>query len=75
MGGNAQSTYFYVKENRSVSGRNESSGDTIQVDFKDGKVGSLRMIGGKTLASGRYFDLEKAWVKRIKEKSLKEILL
>lgn len=59
VGGNAQSTYYYVKENRKVSGRNESSGDTIHVSFKDGNVGSLRMIGGKTLASGRYFDLEK----------------
>jgi len=71
VGGNAQSTYFYVKENRSVSGRNESSGDTIQVDFKDGKVGSLRMIGGKTLASGRYFDLEKSVGKEDKRKEFK----
>lgn len=71
VGGNAQSTYFYVKENRKVSGRNESSGDTIQVDFKDGQVGSLRMIGGKTLASGRYFDLEKSMGKEDKRIEIK----
>lgn len=64
VGGNAQSTYYYIKDDRVVSGRNESSGDTIQVSFKDGKVGSLKMIGGNTLASGRYFDLEKSTLKK-----------
>lgn len=68
VGGNAQSTYYYVKDDRVVSGRNESSGDTIQVHFKDGKVGSLKMIGGSTLASGRYFDLEKGAPKKGRER-------
>lgn len=61
VSGKAQSTYFYVKKDRSVSGKNEASGDTIHIlfDAQKNAVKSLRLLGGGTMASGRYIDLEK----------------
>ncbi len=67
ISGAAKSTYFYVKEDRSVVGRNESMGDTIQVYFDKGQVSSLKMMGGSTKASGRYFDLEKQGKNKVKK--------
>lgn len=61
VSGKAQSTYFYVKKDRSVSGKNEASGDTIHIlfDAQKNAVKSLRLLGGGTMASGRYIDMEK----------------
>lgn len=59
VAGDAQSTYYYVKNDRSLSGKNESAGDTIRITFNDSKVKHLKLSGTKTLSSGRYFDLEK----------------
>ena len=61
VSGKAQSTYFYVKKDRTVSGKNEAAGDTIHIlfDAKKNSVKSLRLLGGKTNASGRYIDMEK----------------
>lgn len=61
VSGKAQSTYFYVKKDRTVSGKNEATGDTIHIlfDAKKNAVKSLRLMGGKTNASGRYIDMEK----------------
>lgn len=62
VSGKAQSTYYYVKKDRSVAGRNEAAGDTIVIKFDPRKnaVKTLRMFGGSaTPASGRYVDLEK----------------
>lgn len=61
VSGKAQSTYFYVKKDRSVSGKNEASGDTIHILFDAAKnaVKSLKLLGNSTMASGRYVDLEK----------------
>lgn len=61
VSGKAQSTYFYVKKDRTVSGKNEAAGDTIHIMFDAQKnaVKSLRLRGGKTHASGRFTDLEK----------------
>ncbi|MCF0216309.1 MAG: hypothetical protein HUK21_07540 [Fibrobacteraceae bacterium] len=61
VSGKAQSTYFYVKKDRSVSGKNEAAGDTINITFDPVKnaVRQLRLIGRSTLASGRYVDMEK----------------
>ena len=67
ISGAAKSTYFYVKEDRSVVGKNESMGDTIQVYFDKGQVSSLKMMGGSTKASGRYFDLEKQGKNKVKK--------
>lgn len=63
VAGKAQSTYFYVKKDRSVSGKNESTGDTIHIlfDAQKNAVKSLRLLGGATMASGRYVDMEKEW--------------
>lgn len=61
VAGKAQSTYFYVKNDRSVSGKNEATGDTIHITFdpKKNAVKSLRLLGNPTKASGRYVDMEK----------------
>lgn len=62
VSGKAQSTYYYVKKDRSVSGRNEAAGDTIFIKFDPRKnaVKTLRMLGGSsTPSSGRYVDMEK----------------
>lgn len=61
VSGKAQSTYFYVKKDRSVAGKNEASGDTIHILFDAAKnaVKSLKLLGNSTMASGRYVDLEK----------------
>ncbi|PWJ70039.1 OstA-like protein [Fibrobacter sp. UWR4] len=62
VSGKAQSTYYYVKKDRSVSGRNEAAGDTIYIKFDPRKnaVKTLRMLGGSTTpSSGRYVDMEK----------------
>lgn len=61
VAGKAQSTYFYVKNDRSVSGKNEATGDTIHIMFdpKKNAVKSLRLLGNPTKASGRYVDMEK----------------
>ena len=61
VSGKAQSTYFYVKKDRTVSGKNEAAGDTINIVFDPLKnaVKTLRLLGRGTMASGRYVDLEK----------------
>ena len=61
VSGKAQSTYFYVKRDRTVSGKNEAAGDTINIVFDPLKnaVKTLRLLGRGTMASGRYVDLEK----------------
>ncbi len=61
VSGKAQSTYFYVKKDRSVAGKNEATGDTIHIlfDAQKNAVKSLRLLGGGTMASGRYIDMEK----------------
>ena len=61
VSGKAQSTYFYVKKDRTVSGKNEAAGDTINIIFDAQKnaVKSLKLLGRSNLASGRYVDLEK----------------
>ena len=74
VSGKAQSTYFYVKKDRTVAGKNEATGDTIHIlfDAKKNAVKSLRLMGRTTNASGRYIDLEKA--NRIKENAKKDSL-
>ncbi len=74
VSGKAQSTYFYVKKDRSVAGKNEATGDTIHIlfDAKKNAVKSLRLMGRTTNASGRYIDLEKA--NRIKENAKRDSL-
>ena len=71
VSGKAQSTYFYVKKDRTVSGKNEAAGDTINIVFDPLKnaVKTLRLLGRSTMASGRYVDLEKE--QRIKTEKLK----
>lgn len=61
VSGKAQSTYFYVKKDRTVSGKNEAAGDTINIVFDPLKnaVKTLRLLGRSNMASGRYVDLEK----------------
>ena len=61
VSGKAQSTYFYVKKDRSVSGKNEAAGDTIHIlfDAQKNAVKSLKLLGSATMASGRYIDMEK----------------
>lgn len=61
VSGKAQSTYFYVKKDRSVAGKNEAAGDTIHIlfDAQKNAVKSLRLLGGGAMASGRYIDMEK----------------
>lgn len=62
VSGTAQSIYYYVKKDRTVSGMNEATGDTIFIQFDPAKnaVKKLRMLGGSTTpSSGRYVDLEK----------------
>ena len=70
VSGKAQSTYFYVKKDRTVSGKNEAAGDTINIVFDPLKnaVKTLRLLGRSTIASGRYVDLEKEQ----REKAAKE---
>lgn len=65
VSGTAQSTYFYVKEDRTVSGKNLASGDTIILDFNPIKnvVKKLKVRGGGAFASGRYIDLERSRMK------------
>ncbi len=60
--GNAQSTYYYVKKNRSVAGKNLAAGDTIHIEFdsKKNQVQKLKVRGGSASSSGRYIDLEGA---------------
>lgn len=62
VSGKAQSTYFFVKKDRTVAGKNEATGDTIHLlfDAQKNAVKSLRLLGGGTMASGRYVDMEKA---------------
>ena len=74
VSGKAQSTYFYVKKDRTVSGKNEATGDTIHISFDARKnaVKSLRLLGKTTNASGRYIDLEKE--NRIKENAKRDSL-
>ena len=74
VSGKAQSTYFYVKKDRTVAGKNEATGDTIHIlfDSKKNAVKSLRLMGRSTNASGRYIDLEKA--NRIKEEAQRDSL-
>ena len=62
VAGKAQSTYFFVKKDRTVAGKNEATGDTIHLlfDAQKNAVKSLRLLGGGTMASGRYVDMEKA---------------
>lgn len=74
VSGKAQSTYFYVKKDRSVAGKNEAAGDTIRIIFDAQKnaVKSLRLLGDATMASGRYIDLEKE--RRNKIAALKDSL-
>ena len=74
VSGKAQSTYFYVKKDRTVSGKNEATGDTIHIlfDAQKNAVKSLKLLGRKTNASGRFIDLEKA--NRIKENAKKDSL-
>ena len=59
VSGKAQSTYFYVKKDRTVSGKNEAAGDTINIIFDPLKnaVKTLRLLGRSTKASGRYLDI------------------
>lgn len=61
VSGKAQSTYFFVKKDRTVAGKNEATGDTIHLlfDAQKNAVKSLRLLGGGTMASGRYVDMEK----------------
>ena len=62
VSGKAQSTYFFVKKDRTVAGKNEATGDTIHLlfDAQKNAVKSLRLLGGGSMASGRYVDMEKA---------------
>lgn len=75
VSGKAQSTYFYVKKDRSVAGKNEAAGDTIHIVFDAQKnaVKSLRLLGGGTMASGRYIDMEKE--QRNKKAAIRDSLL
>ena len=61
VSGKAQSTYFYVKKDRSVSGKNEATGDTIHIlfDAQKNAVKSLKLLGAAAMVSGRYIDMEK----------------
>ena len=74
VSGKAQSTYFYVKKDRTVSGKNEATGDTIHIlfDAQKNAVKSLKLMGRKTNASGRFIDLEKE--NRNKEKARQDSL-
>ena len=77
VSGKAQSTYFYVKKDRTVSGKNEAAGDTINIVFDPLKnaVKTLRLLGRSTIASGRYVDLEKEQRQKAeKEKALRDSL-
>ena len=77
VSGKAQSTYFYVKKDRTVSGKNEAAGDTINIIFDPLKnaVKTLRLLGRSTIASGRYVDLEKEQRnKAAKEKARRDSL-
>ena len=71
VSGKAQSTYFYVKKDRTVSGKNEAAGDTINIIFDAQKnaVKSLKLLGRSNLASGRYVDLEKESRNKAKAKA------
>lgn len=74
VSGKAQSTYFYVKKDRSVSGKNEATGDTIHIVFDAQKnaVKSLKLLGAAAMASGRYIDMEKEQrIKKVQADSLK----
>ena len=44
-----------------MAGKNEATGDTIHLlfDAQKNAVKSLRLLGGGTMASGRYVDMEK----------------
>ena len=74
VSGKAQSTYFYVKKDRSVAGKNEATGDTIPIlfDAQKNAVKSLRLLGGGTMASGRYIDMEKT--ERLRKEAQKDSL-
>ena len=71
VSGKAQSTYFYVKKDRTVSGKNEAAGDTINIlfDAQKNAVKSLKLLGRSNLASGRYVDLEKESRNKAKAKA------
>lgn len=58
--GEAESSYFYVKKDRSVAGKNLAAGDTIHIEFDPRKnlVKKLKVRGSSTPSSGRYIDLE-----------------
>lgn len=61
VSGDAESTYFYVKKNRTVAGQNVATGDTIHIDFSPEKnqVKQLKVRGSKNPSSGRYINLDK----------------
>ena len=54
VSGKAQSTYFYVKKDRTVSGKNEAAGDTINIVFDAQKnaVKSLKLMGSRQTRAG-----------------------
>ena len=70
--GNAKSTYFYVKKNRTVAGQNVAAGDTIHIDFSPEKnqVKQLKVRGAKNPSSGRYINLDKETAKSTEKDSL-----
>lgn len=70
--GNAKSTYFYVKKNRTVAGQNVAAGDTIHIDFSPEKnqVKQLKVRGAKNPSSGRYINLDKETAKATEKDSL-----
>lgn len=55
--GTAQSSYWYLDDQRVVSGRNDALGDSIFIKFDSTKVANLRIIGNR--ATGKYTDLTK----------------
>ena len=74
--GNAESTYFYVKQNRSVAGKNLAAGDSIHIEFnpKKNQVKTLKVRGSASPSSGRYIDLE-GIAKRNKKDTSKDSLI
>ena len=63
-----------MKKDRSVAGKNEATGDTIHIlfDAQKNAVKSLRLLGGGTMASGRYIDMEKT--ERLRKEAQKDSL-
>lgn len=73
ISGSAQSTYFYVKPDRTVSGKNLASGDSITLSFdpKKNVVKKLKVRGASSPASGRYIDLERSRMRNMQKDSTK----